>query len=318
MNPFAGQLPNVPSVKELWQNEKQQYRIWIILFGISILSILALILASIILTQMGEGKNAIIQKWVDYFSIDPQLTDIGRLTQAKQKFNWNQTIMPSIMVTMVGVGAMLFLTTTIKSYQNKNFAFISNWSTFSVGMGAMIGFVQLMRQAWAPHLVTPFSTTGGIMMFSAYILFIVIWLLASSPLVKIRRQFQISMRVEAIKNDPRYQQAMANGGMGMQQGPFGAAGMQQGPFGMGAMGGMGGAVPPQQPVQPQQPQPNQQVQQPQQQTQVVEKTPAQKRREALENMTVSELKKVALELSISGHKDMRKSELIEAIMRVSE
>jgi len=318
MNPFAGQLPNVPSVKELWQNEKQQYRIWIILFGISILSILALILASIILTQMGEGKQDIINAWRKYFkgTGSHSFDDINGWAQ--QKFNWNQTIMPSIMVTMVGVGAMLFLTTTIKSYQNKNFAFISNWSTFSVGMGAMIGFVQLMRQAWAPHLVTPFSTTGGIMMFSAYILFIVIWLLASSPLVKIRRQFQVSMRVEAIKNDPRYQQAMANGGMGMQQGPFGGAGMQQGPFGMGAMGGMGGAVPPQQPMQPQQPQPNQQVQQPQQQTQVVEKTPAQKRREALENMTVSELKKVALELSISGHKDMRKSELIEAIMRVSE
>jgi len=309
MNPFMGQLPDVPPVKELWKKEKSQYRVWIILFGISILAILGLMVASIVLTQIGDGKSDIVDKLHQYYSQD--FKEPFAKNKAIQDFNWNQTVMPSIMVGMISIGAMLFLTTVIKSYQKQNFAFISSWATFSVGMGAMIGFVQLMRQAWVPHLVTPLNTTGGIMMFTAYILFIVIWLMTSTPLVKIRREFQMSMRIEAIKNDPRYQSTMTNG----------AAGMQQGPFGMGPMGPLGGQAmgTPQQPQTQQQPNQSAEssTQQPQG-VQPVQKSKKDKRKQVLENMTVAELKKVASELSISGRNEMKKAELIEAIMRISE
>ena len=298
MNPLLGQLPDVPPVKELWKREKSQYRVWIILFGVSILTILSLLITSIILTQIGSGKEDIINKWYQYYS--NEFRDHAAKDNANASFNWNQTVMPSIMVAMVGIGAMLFLTTTIKAYQKQNFAFISNWSTFSVGLGAMVGFVQLMRQIQAPHLVTPVNTVGGIVMLIAYILFIVIWIMASMPLVKIRREFQLSMRIEAIKNDPRYQAAMAN--------PAAGAGMQQGPYGMGPIMGAQMATPTQPGTENQTPQPNMNN----------VKTKEDKRREALENMTVAELKKVASKLSISGHKDMRKAELIDAIMRISK
>lgn len=299
MNPLLGQLPDVPPVKELWKREKSQYRVWIILFGVSILTILSLLITSIVLTQIGSGKEDIINKWYQYYS--NEFRDHAAKDNANASFNWNQTVMPSIMVAMVGIGAMLFLTTTIKAYQKQNFAFISNWSTFSVGLGAMVGFVQLMRQIQAPHLVTPVNTVGGIVMLIAYILFIVIWIMASMPLVKIRREFQLSMRIEAIKNDPRYQAAMAN--------PAAGAGMQQGPYGMGPiMGAQMAATPTQPGTENQTPQPNMNN----------VKTKEDKRREALENMTVAELKKVASKLSISGHKDMRKAELIDAIMRISK
>jgi len=298
MNPLLGQLPDVPPVKELWKREKSQYRVWIILFGVSILTILSLLITSIVLTQIGSGKEDIINKWYQYYS--NEFRDHAAKDNANASFNWNQTVMPSIMVAMVGIGAMLFLTTTIKAYQKQNFAFISNWSTFSVGLGAMVGFVQLMRQIQAPHLVTPVNTVGGIVMLIAYILFIVIWIMASMPLVKIRREFQLSMRIEAIKNDPRYQAAMAN--------PAAGAGMQQGPYGMGPILGAQMATPTQPGTENQTPQPNMNN----------VKTKEDKRREALENMTVAELKKVASKLSISGHKDMRKAELIDAIMRISK
>ena len=298
MNPLLGQLPDVPPVKELWKREKSQYRVWIILFGVSILTILSLLITSIVLTQIGGGKKEIIDKWYQYYL--NEFRDHAAKDNANASFNWNQTIMPSIMVAMVGIGAMLFLTTTIKAYQKQNFAFISNWSTFSVGLGAMVGFVQLMRQIQAPHLVTPVNTVGGIVMLIAYILFIVIWIMASMPLVKIRREFQLSMRIEAIKNDPRYQATMAN--------PAAGAGMQQGPYGMGPIMGAQMATPTQPGTENQTPQPNMNN----------VKTKEDKRREALENMTVAELKKVASKLSISGHKDMRKAELIDAIMRISK
>jgi len=124
---------------------------------------------------------------------------------------------------------------------------------------------------------------------------------ASTKVVRIRRQFAISERVEQLQNDPVYQAQMKQMQNMMQNG-----GMQMGPMG-----------PMSQPMN----QPSQPVMNPQgtQQTNNTINEPLiSKEEKELKEMTIAQLKQVAKKLSISGTSTMKKAELIKAILRVTD
>lgn len=313
MNPFAmGGVPNVPTTEELWKDEKSKFRVWIILFTISIIAIFALSLTSIILNATGRGSIIeITKKWFEHngtFKKDANIP-LESLNIAERSWR-NSMIINGIKIGLLAIGVVLFFSTVIDSYRHHTFEKLSKFATYIVGLSAFMGVYQLFSLIWSKS--PQFEYTEGIIEFVSWLIPVIIWVFVSLPINKIRRQFQVSSAVEKIKADPRYQEMIK----AQQTG--------QGPFANGGMGPMGPMGPMPQPgFTPQQPQspmaggfkPNP-VNAPDL-NQARELTPEEKRELDLRTMTIRELRKVAKQLSISGYDEMNKSELVEAIMRVS-
>lgn len=292
INPQMG-LPEVPTVKELWKNEKSKYRHWILLFGIGIAAVFALQLTAFIINMvnMDSIKDSIETNLKETYK---NVSD----SDVNAAFNSTFLIGPIIQLVLVGLGLVYFLTTVYASYKNHSFAKISQWATMVIGIGAFIAIFQLLQLSWRSGSRTIFDTPGGVFQFVNYFLMIGVYFGASVKVSKIRREFAVSERVEQLKNDPAFQQQME-----MYKNM-----MQNGQMQMGPMGPMVNPMAP--PVQPGQQPVNQPI------------TPAEpqisKEEADLKEMTVVELKDVAKELSISGYSDMKKAELIKAILRVTE
>lgn len=156
----------------------------------------------------------------------------------------------------------------------------------------------------------------GIIVFMLYISAILVFLGGSMQVAKIRKAFAISERVEQIKASPQYQamQAQMNQMQANGQGPM-----------MNPMGGMGpmGPVSTPQPETPVQPANAGQTTvgtnvAPIQPAVKRELTPLEKQTKKLSAMKVGDLKALAKKLSISGYSTMKKNELVDNIIRITE
>lgn len=304
-----GQLPKVPTTTEMWKDEKTKYRHWIILFGVSILAIFGLLLAGLIVNLVNEHeiKDSLI-KWAEKGNINMPSnitapTEVATYISDWASKYWRSSliIVQSIKLALVFIGVILFISTVYTAYTKKSFSHISKWATTIVGLGALVGVWQLLSLIWGASPV--FSYPQGIYDFILYILPIAVYIFVSQPINKIRRQFAYSERIEQIKNSPQYKQmmeqmeAMQNGQAGSNpMGPFGPMSQPQ-PTNPMAAAPMAAA--PAQPVKK-------------------ELTPSEKRAKELSNMKVEELKAIAKKLSISGYSAMKKEELIENIIRITE
>ena len=310
MNPnmFGGmpmQLPKVPTPSELWENEKEKYRHWIILFGLAIIAIAALFLTSLILTVVRENEiKDDLFKWgngkLHFTDVDPK-KDPTKYADELHKWAdsyWrNQLIVfTSIKFGFAIIGVVLYIQTVIQAYQRKSFSKLSSWASFVIGICALFGVFQLFYMAFSEANRVVFSYPEGIYDFILYILPIVAWFFISRPIAKIKRTFMYSERIEMIKKSPQYQQ--------MQQQ---MESMQNGQMNVGGMGPFGPTMPTQQTN----------VVNPEEGNKVKELTKKEKRYNELRTMTVDQLREVAKKMSISGYSTMKKSELIEAINRLS-
>ncbi|WKX02657.1 Rho termination factor N-terminal domain-containing protein [Candidatus Mycoplasma mahonii] len=301
----GGQLPNVPSVKELWKKEKSEYRQWILIFGIGILIIFALMCTSMIMNLLSETsiKSSLEQNFKDNgtYKLDkiPSFVD--------QTWREQFLMLPSIKVAFIGIGIILFIITTIQSYNEKSFAKLSGWSTMVIGIGTLLAAFNLFQMMWSRNArasMLDINIRGGVFAFINNFLIIGVYFGASIKVSKIKRVFAISERVEQLKNDPQYQAQMNmfrnmqnNQGMNTNNAPFG-------PTNSGRTDGaasFNGNV-----AAPMQGAPKETV---------IEKM-SQERKDLLE-MKVEDLKEVAKKLSISGLSKMTKKELIDNIMRVT-
>ena len=321
MNPFMMpmlNLPDVPPQAELWKNEKSKYRHWLVLFGISLIAILSILIASLILNVIHSSS---IKEELSNWAKPTELGGKGHVSipgsvDTSERMNWiskwvdsywerNLVIIPSIKMSFVLIGMIFYFATLVDSYRNHTFAKLSQWPSMIVGIGALIGLYQLFQLIWSSP---DFSYSEGVFNFMNYFIPLVVWVFVSVPVSRIRKTFVISAKVEEIKADPRYQemlnqsqQQMNNNNMNNMNGN-----MNMGPFGPmpNNFQQNGASI-----------NPNNLNQQMQQQREL---TKEEKRELELRKMTLPQLKKVAKEISISGYKEMSKEELIKSILRISD
>lgn len=292
-----GGFPDVPTVEELWKQEKSKFRHWIILFGIAIIALTGLAITTLVLSFVYKGD-------IEHKIADALKTTVNN-SEVERKMLWS-IFVPYITDAVAFLfGTVYYLITVRESYKKKSFAYLSQWSTFIVGFAAMISAWNLLSLAWS-HSLTSYTTelATGIFSMTFNVLAIVIYFIVSTPVAKIRKTFQISARVEELKKDPQFR-AMQDQLNNLRNG--GQPGMNNGAYGPGFGAGQAQAKPTPpgatpnaaQPVKPAQP----------------AVSPEEKK---LRGMSVKDLKSVAKELSISGYSTMQKQELINAIIRVTK
>ena len=280
---------NVPTPQELWKNEKSKYRVWIILFGISIFGILALSLVGLILNA--SNKTEVIQNLINWGNSSSSTlrfakgvdVDIAIDNWANRFYRNDLIITPSLKVTVLFIGFVLYISTIIDCYRKKTFSVISKWSTFVIGVGAIIGVYQLFNIYYGTPI---FSYAYGIYNFIGYIAPILVFIFVSVRINRIRNQFLMSERFSKLKNSPEFknfQEQMKSG---------------------------------QNPISPLSPFINPSFNQTQS-TNEQNKIDKNSNLEKLKKMKMIELKAIAKKLSISGYNTMKKEELIDSILRVS-
>lgn len=294
-----GPLPDVPSVKDLWKEEKSKYRHWIVLFAIGILCLTVLSVLAMILNIIDTGK------YLDDMKVNWLKDNPGKEfpeADAKQSFVAYIIVPSAIKAIALTSGTLLFIITTIKAYRIKNLAKISSWSTMIIGLAAFLAAFNLISLMWESSelkYLTNKEFLGGLLTFIFNILAVLVFFTISVPVTKIRRLFYVSEKIEQLKSDPQFQAMQQQMEAMMKNGQF-----QPGAFGPTVGGAAMNAQPnangnPEQIVTPVAPS-------------------ISPERVKLESMDLDKLKKVAQKLSISGFEEMKKEEIIDAILRVSE
>lgn len=290
-----GQMPNVPSQEELWKNEKSKYRQWIILFGISLLIIFVIYFIGFILNVVYSEEN---KANVADFLLD---NSNGKMTLSEAQNTadnyvlYQLQILPGLISAMLLAALGIYLLGVFNSYKAKSFVKLYVYPTFIIGFGALIGVYQVISQFIYGSL--DFQTKGGIYHFISTILFPIVWFVVSRPVSRIRGTFYMSKRINELKNSPEYLQMQRQlndalkGNPGMPLGMFGP--MPTTPNDAGAIN-----------VEDQS-------------TSLIEQKIAEEQSK-LEQMSITDLKAVAIKLSISGAESMSKNELISNILRVSK
>ena len=314
-------IPDVPTTQELWKNEKDKYRLWIVLFAVTLTFITVLAIVTFILSMINSDRvesdirATLIRKVPKELRPGPQSDWLNAKTHGMLLQNFK--IFPGVVGGLLLVGLAMYAITLIESYKRKSFSKISKWTTFVIGIEAIYGIYMLVDMVFRDNFIFFEIKPEGIILFMLYVLSVLSFLGGSFQVSKIRKQFAISERVEQIKASPQYQamkaqmdQMQANG-----QGPM-----------MNPMSGMG----PMGPVSTPQPQPSQPIKPmnagqttmgnkptPVQPAVKRELTPLEKQIKKLSGMRMDDLKSLAKKLSISGYSIMKKNELVDNIIRIT-
>ena len=291
---MMGMNQNIPSIKELWKDEKSKYRHWVIILAIGLIVITGLTITSFIINLV-DRDNLIDQTTKDLSVIyKPNVAE----NMAEKAYVRTAIVFPSIISLSLIAGLIWYFVSLVDVYKHKNFAKLSGWPTLIIGVGSAISLVSLMMFVFNTNArAGMFATSGSIFAFVTKILYILIYFAASAPVSRLRKTFIVSDRVEKFKSDPNFQtmQKQMQDALKGGQMPYGAFG----------------------PVMASEKSPQQNPVASNNQT-----TPPPNKEEIelkrLKSLSIDNLKKVAKKLSISGHSNMKKDELIEAILRISK
>lgn len=281
MFPETMNTADIKKVSELWEGEKK-YRWWIIGFAVSLVVLFALNLSLVIIAYRLEIEL------VDYFKTF-FTTDIDK--RANQEFT-------SVVGSLIGMTVAFFLCCCVfiysifNCYKVKSFEKLDSFSSFFLGFQTFFSLLRLFDLVRISDIY--FGNTFMICYFILPLLTIPVWLLLSREVKKIKRSFFIAKRQEEIN---AYYEAN-KGQMGMEgNNPF----QQQSPFGF--------------PFQQRKQNP---IPQPQNGESVSEIKQQDGKFSKLQLMTMSQLRRIADKLSISGNKEMKKPELIKTILLISQ
>ncbi|MCR8613217.1 MAG: Rho termination factor N-terminal domain-containing protein [Mycoplasma sp.] len=305
MNPYQlGQLPNVPTKNELWKNEPNKYRHWIILLVISLISVVAFGITAITLIYV--NKSEYVKNIVSYFQSGRNSLTIS---EAERYLFWQMVLMPIIIISLLLIGFVFFVKSLFITYKTKDFSKLSN---FVLTFGFFVGLLSLMDIIWLSiRGRLYFMNTGFTFLFLITPLSI-FYGFTSFKVSSIRRIFLISDRIEKIKNDPNFQKMQEM----MKNNPNGFPNQNmynpmQGNQNMNTTNnGAFGPVP----VGSNSQSPNQSPNQAQ--NIEIPLTQEQKDRKELSELTLSQLKEIAKKLSISGYEKMKRKEITDIIIRI--
>lgn len=190
MNPMFNPMENFPTTQELWKYEKSKYRLWIVLFLLSLLIIFCLSLSSTILVLYNKHSYAL--------ELENNFPQSSANTSDYEKFLVNQIIAPTIISAAALISMILFIPTLIKSYKSKSFDLLNS---FSILFGIIVGIVSFIDLIWnIVDLSRYFLLLGTVFIFSTSLFGLFLWFF-SMKINSIKRQFLISKKFQEIKNN---------------------------------------------------------------------------------------------------------------------
>lgn len=290
---------NVPTTKDLWKNEKQKYRHWMILFGIGLLAVFVLYSIGFIINLI--DKELIMQKLIAEVRKDTNISDPKSL--AESRFLTHFVIFPSIVVSSLFIAIILYVVTIIKSYLQHSFAHFSLWLIYIVSFGALFSFIQIVTMLTSAKLLMQF--TGSIFIFITLTLFVVFYFTTATKVSRIRKQFAYSEYIQKLKNDERFMKFQQNMQNSMGEGNmFGNTSWRNNPFGPQSVNPQTSITDPNKAISTN--------------LQVPIDIKMHKQYNKLQAMSIEKLKEIGKKMSISGMELMQKDELVETIIRVSK
>ncbi|WP_127942954.1 MULTISPECIES: Rho termination factor N-terminal domain-containing protein [unclassified Mycoplasma] len=296
-----GNFNNVPRPKDLWKNEKNRYRHWIILFGIGFLVILAIHLTGTILNIL--DRDSIVNNLEQLFRESyPHQADNVYSELANRKFTIDYLTLPIVLISVILVGLTLYLITVTRSYRRHSFSYISTLSIYIIGGGALMAFVQVIMMLLRIRSV--FDTAGSIFQFVNFFVVIGVWCTCAVKVNAIRKQFSFSEYVERLRHDERFIQWQQQMEQAVREGR-----------GINPLAPFAPSV--DQPVTTNLKEPTAPA--PKATKPAVNQTeePKNLRASRLKTLKVDELREIAKKLSIFGSETMNKEELVSHILRVT-
>ncbi|TCG11098.1 Rho termination factor N-terminal domain-containing protein [Mycoplasma todarodis] len=286
MNPFF--QANTPTTKEMWKNEPNKFRHWIILFGIAMAIFLVMTIAGLALVL--SDKSTLQDSLSKAIAGTKGFT--GDADQwASRRILMSFIVMPIIMICMAIAGAVLYGMTLVKSYKNKTFARIS---AAAVYLPEIVGLFSLFNAAFSSwSMISIVDNHVGAILSITSQWFAVILLIFAMQVSRIRKTFIHIERMEELKKSPEFQQMQEQ-----MKNFFNAAQSGQSPS--AAYG----------------PTPT-----PNAQSADIKETPVETQEAPevveLKKLKIEELREIANKLSISGATKMSKDELVATIVRVT-
>ena len=204
MNPFLMQQKNIPTISELWKNEVNKYRLWIIMFFIGGITILILSLIAIILNsiEFQSGVHAylsILNKSIP--KSQPNIT----YSQAKTYYIMTIIIIPLIMFLLLLASLIMIGVSIIQAYKTKNFARISGTGLFIIKFITFIAIINIFYWIFFSGGMNILQGIPGAL-YSFIVMFVYIPMAYFSHRIsKIRNLFLIAERMEKLKNNPNFQ-----------------------------------------------------------------------------------------------------------------
>ena len=203
MNPFLMQK-DIPVISDLWKNEVNKYRLWVILFFVGIVTIATLSLISIVLRATGM-TDAIITKYMNDYNASVAASKAIDFASAKKAYLISMIIWPSVLFSLVCFSILLSIITIRQSYKQHNFGLISWGAIFIIQFSAFFALINVMNFLFLNKGATMMNgNPGTIFTMIVMFLYIPIWYFANR-VSRIRKLFILSIRMEKLKSDPNYQ-----------------------------------------------------------------------------------------------------------------
>ena len=289
MSPMFNPMQNFPTIKELWKQEKSRYRLWMILFIVSLFIIFGISLTATILVISNKHNYAL--------ELENSFPNDKLNTSDYERFLVNQIIAPTIISAAALIAIVLFLPTLVSSYKFKSF---EKLNSFSILFGIIVGLVSFIDLIWnIIDLQRYFATLGTVFVFTTSFFGLFLWFF-SVKVNNIKRQFLISKRFQDIKNNPDFQKMQDQfQNMFNMSNPSGnqTNSNESMPKKDSASNAFGPSL-----------------EKDKNNVTKVENNIESK----LNSLSISQLKEIAKELSISGYSTMKKNELIKVISRIKD
>ena len=202
MNPFLMQK-DIPVISDLWKNEVNKYRLWIILFFAGILIIAALTLIYIILRATGITHD-IIQQFMNSFNKNSKISNQITYDKAHLKYWSLMIIWPSIVFAFISLSIILATITIKTAYKHHNFGLISWAAILIIQMCAILALINIFY-FWIGRGVTNVTTSSSNIFYIIVMFLYVPVLYFTNRVSRIRKLFLLSIRMEKLKSDPNYQ-----------------------------------------------------------------------------------------------------------------
>ncbi len=294
MNPFF--QTEAPTTKEMWKNEPNKFRQWIIMLGISMIIFLTITIVGLamVLSTKDSLHSALSTAFQNTkgFSGDP---DKSATTTLFLRF----VSLPAAMIAIILISIILYSASLVESYKAKSFSKLSAPSIFLpelIGMFALFGAISSMANS---SLITAVDGNVGAILSIVAQFFAIVLLFFAWQVSRIRRVFVNIERMEALEKSPEFQQMQEQ-----MKNFFNAA--QNGQSPSSSYGPS--ATPNSDPIQKAKvKEKSVETNEPKEAPEVTE----------LKKLKIAKLREIANKLSISGADKMTKNELVSTIIRVT-